>query len=483
MADVETANDRGSALVPGAHRVIRTLDAREGAFAGTLVTRGDGVAVRVDEASLGGWAGWRFCGAEHVAAPLDVIRRRVGHDVLLPWCSDRLRGLVDRRAAVGAVLTPGECTTLAISLLRGLDEMEEGVEAPRSGTWWLTDRGRPVCVLGEGPDVRTGVLEIVRALGEQSADRLLRRSLATIEEGIRRVGAQPRLPRRLLASWEQELLSIAAPQPLERRGSTPERAREVARTVASREPSAASQGQRLRAHRSRTGARRRDEARSRRVSDAVEAAVHAGEAAIARVRGTLPVRRAAPRKEKTAAPVGRRRVVVIAGTAAAAVLAAGLLWPEGEATGSAERASLASPSPAVTAPPTRPAVVPTLDGAGEVAETAPSATAPSAAAGDAVGAVAELLATIGGCRTAGDDSCSGAVATGSTGVVDALAGVDTASSTAELVDEYGDVAVVRLRVESLGNDEAVSSAEKMVVLIRAEQKWLVRDAYDVADQP
>nr|WP_017202219.1 hypothetical protein [Microbacterium barkeri] len=75
------------------------------------------------------------------------------------------------------------------------------------------------------------------------------------------------------------------------------------------------------------------------------------------------------------------------------------------------------------------------------------------------------------------------MATGSTGVVDALAGVDTASSTAELVDEYGDVAVVRLRVESLGNDEAVSSAEKMVVLIRAEQKWLVRDAYDVADQP
>lgn len=484
MAGIETVRDQGSALVPGAHRVIRALDAREGPFAGTLLTRGDGVAVRVDGASLGGWDGWRFSGAEHVAAPLDVIRRRAGHDVLLPWCTDRMRGFVERRAAVGAALTPGECSTLAISLLRGLDEMEEGVEAPRSGTWWLTDRGRPVCVLGDGPDIRTGVLEIIGALGEQSTDRLLRRTLATIEEGIRRAGAQPRLPRRLLSSWEQELLAIAAPQPLERRGASPERAREVARSVASREPLTVPHGQRLRAHRSRAGDTRRGAVRRGAVGGPVRAAAHACGAAILRIRAVLPARRAAPDKKTTAMPGRRRRrIVITAGTAAAAVLAAGLLWPEGEATGTAESGTTASPSPSGTASATGLETPSTPDRAGEAVETAPVTPAPSAADDGPVDAIPGLLATIAGCRTAGDASCSDAVAADSMGVVDALAGVEQGASTAELVDEYGDVAVVRLRATSLESEDSGALPEKMAVLIRAEQKWLVRDAYDVADQP
>ncbi|WP_292776054.1 hypothetical protein [Microbacterium sp. UBA6741] len=54
MEDIAIDDGRGGPLVPGAHRVVRTLDATEGPFPGTLVTNGDGVAVRVEAAALGG---------------------------------------------------------------------------------------------------------------------------------------------------------------------------------------------------------------------------------------------------------------------------------------------------------------------------------------------------------------------------------------------------------------------------------------------
>lgn len=213
MADIENDEGAGTSLLPGAHRVVRTLDASEGPFAGTLVTYGDRVAVRVDAAALGGWVGWRFSGAEHVASPLDVCRRKDGHDALLPWCTERVSAFLIRRSAAGAILTPGESSTLVISLLRGLDEVGEGVDGVRTGEWWLTDGGRPVFVFGGGADARVGVRDIVERVAEHSADKMLRRALGTIEEGAgqgrpsaacsaqthRRVGRRPAEHRRSAA--------------------------------------------------------------------------------------------------------------------------------------------------------------------------------------------------------------------------------------------------------------------------------------------
>ncbi|MBQ3358649.1 MAG: hypothetical protein IJG47_07095, partial [Microbacterium sp.] len=124
-------------LVPDAHRVVRSLDAAETPFGGLLVTRGEGVAVQVDAGALAGWAGWAFAGAEHVAAPLDVVRRRDGHDVLLPWCTERVTSLLARRHVVDEHLSLGECSTLVASVLRGIDELGEP-GARESGTWWVT---------------------------------------------------------------------------------------------------------------------------------------------------------------------------------------------------------------------------------------------------------------------------------------------------------------------------------------------------------
>ncbi|QNA91225.1 hypothetical protein [Microbacterium sp. Se63.02b] len=70
-------------------------------------------------------------------------------------------------------------------------------------------------------------------------------------------------------------------------------------------------------------------------------------------------------------------------------------------------------------------------------------------------------------------------------MVAALGAAADASPGIELVDEYGDVAVVRLLVDPTaeGKADADTAEQLMVVLIRAHEKWLVRDVYDVADQP
>ncbi|MBT8797175.1 hypothetical protein J0P97_03685 [Microbacterium flavum] len=51
----------------------------------------------------------------------------------------------------------------------------------------------------------------------------------------------------------------------------------------------------------------------------------------------------------------------------------------------------------------------------------------------------------------------------------------TAAATATLLDEYGGVAV--LRIEESGRPPQI------LVLVTSDGKWLIRDVYDVADQP
>jgi hypothetical protein len=87
----------------GAHRRPRTRR-RRGPFDGELVTRGNGMAVRVDAAQLRGWAGWAFAGAEHVA-PLDLALSTDGQDVLLPWCVRTVRAHLAQATDTGGSRT------------------------------------------------------------------------------------------------------------------------------------------------------------------------------------------------------------------------------------------------------------------------------------------------------------------------------------------------------------------------------------------
>ncbi|WP_341945335.1 hypothetical protein [Microbacterium sp. LWH11-1.2] len=480
MADVEI-EDRGTALLPGAHRVVRALDPTEGPFSGVLVTRGDAVAVRVDATALAGWLGWRFAGAEHVAGPVDVIRRADGHDALLPWCTDRVLGFLVRRAAAGSALSSGECSTLVVSLLRGLDELGEGAAGVQTGVWWLTDGGRPILVLGQGEDPRSGAAEIIERLTEHSGDKALTRVLGGVQQGLVKALPQPRVPRRLLEEWEKELLAIAAPRPIGRESHAPERARDVARTAVDVDRSLTPvRGMRRGGLRSRSSSERRERSPFAVGFGMLRSIASGIRARLEGRTGGSAVRRTAAESDAPRSS-SRRRALIVAGGAAAVVLAGGLLWPTGDAAESADAARRTAP-PVWTSDDATESPAP-----GDAGSDAAASPSPPADDGGPEAAAIALLALVAECHTTEDRVCADAVAEGSVGVVDVLGDRGEGTPTVELVDEYGDVAVVRLGLAGGRPDDGAADAttapEQMLVLERQKERWLVRDVYGVADQP
>lgn len=520
--------------------MIRTIESQEGPFAGVLVTRGDAVAVRVDAAALAGWEGWRFGGSEHVVGPLDIVRRAQGHDALLPWCTQRVSTFVGGRAAAGEGLSPGECSTLLVSLFRALGELgREDAGVGATGTWWLTDDGRPVFVLGEGDEARRGVAMLVAQLGESCSDKTLGRLLGVVDEGLRKnLEQQRRVPPLLLERWEREALEVAAPRALRREDVAPDGVESVVTMTSRRESSSsapspsppsprdsrAMPGRRAAQGRRRVqgqGRARREGAHRGGSTDRAGRAtskptvVARGASVVTRVSGQVWNLRARFDREqpegRTAAPRRsplrpRRRSLLVAGSAAIVVLLVGLLWPSGatsEVADGAEGSGGASPG-AAAAPGSDHQGGSASDPAGArggAAEATPSlrpspsaaASRATAAAGDPADAAAWLLKEITKCADTGDAVCAEAVADGSSDVIAALVGdgtgVEAGADTAdvELVDEYGDAAVVRLTPQQTRKPdtahEAGAGAGRILVLVRINEKWLVRDAYDVADQP
>lgn len=496
-----------AALIPGVHRVIRMLDTGEGPFRGALVVDGDGVAVMVDTDVLAGWRGWSYAGCEHVAGPLDLVRRTDGHDVLLPWCTELVDAFIGRRAVADALLTAGEMSTLVVSLLRGMDEVFEHSTDQPSGEWWLTDAGRPLFVIGEGNDVKGASARIIERLRRDCGDRALGRVLAAVHGVLVEGRARPRPSRDQLASWEVELFEHAAPRALQMQQHGPALTRgiEVLQHARPAIPAAPTR----RAARVREG-RERNSPRSivrwgAKVPEGLRALMASGEGA--RWRPVRPGDGAAAPSGRAAAPgrtASRRRSLLVAGGAAAVVLVGGLLWPGG-ATGessSAERPAAGTGSLSGSAD----------DEVGvsesQTPDPEPSETeeteADDAGADDPVSEAVRLLSTISECAQEGDLLCPAAVADGTPGIVEALTPAWESKDAPEiaLVDSYGDVAVVRLSfrgAESSPSEETATpdgsadagadaegeadTGQKMVVLVRLNEKWLIRDVYDVADQP
>ncbi|KQQ64791.1 hypothetical protein ASF63_17700 [Microbacterium sp. Leaf320] len=473
--------------------MIRQLDAHEGPYAGALVTRGESVAVQVASETLVGWAGWEHAGDDHVAGPVDVVRRPDGHDVLLPWCTERISVFLGRRAAAEVAFGAGELTTMVASILRGLGELARAGGPEATGEWWLTDDGRPMFMIGTGGDGRSAAADLIERMQRECVDRSLKRLLGEIRDGLEKSGARPGMPARQLERWEAELFATAASRPLRRDVHAPEKARDL--DVARRVRPVPGTRREARVggpeHSVDTGLR----AAIDRVFEWARHRLEEGRAAFERRRirrGKKTVEGRPPRHEKkhsdvvagAVEPLPRRggRRLAVAGAAVAVVLGGGLLWPGG-ATG--EPAAVKSrPSPAVNrssaGPPT---TTPTAR-----ASTVPSAQAtdPSTGPDDPVVAARALLLAIGHCAEAGDLACSDAVAAGSSGIVEALAGAASGEKVPELagVDEYGDVAVIRVSsVSGAGEGAPPERIEQMVVVVRVNEKWLVRDAYDVADQP
>ncbi|WP_424935830.1 MULTISPECIES: hypothetical protein [Bacteria] len=486
------------------HQTIRIVPPGEGPYRGRLVAGDDEPWVAVRTEDLGAWDGWAREDAAHLAVPVELIRTAEGHEVLLPWCTERLADFLTRREAAAAALAPGECTTLLASLLRGA---VEAADAEPQGEWWLTASARPMFVIGAGAPLTAEAIAIVRRIAVASAgDRAIERLCTRVAEIL---GERRRIPHEA-AETEEALCAWAAPKPLRRmpvdgegedregevRAGT-DRSRvspaEAARIVRVRDgDEAAREGRRLSSTRRRTEKRSRET--GRRLLDAPLMRLRA-------VCGTIrePLHKARARWDGprgngargTAEGMTRRwpKPLLLGAGVATLLAVGGLLWPSGDPSGKAaivQEGSTVLPSDTGT-PRSAAGATSTAGGAGEprpgktLSKRAEEAGAglPSEAPSVAVESGAEPLAALPvllrgvvQCEADRGEACARAWADGEPPKQEAVGLSPTDAS--HLIEDFGDLAAIR--VES-------RPTARMVIVVRTDDGWRIRDVYDVAEPP
>jgi hypothetical protein len=425
-------------------RVIRLIDGgAETPWPGALVCDADGVtSLAVDADILGDdWAGWEAVPEGHVLAPVDMLRRTGGHDVLLPVCTERVDDFVDRRLADGVALTAGEAVTVAVSLLRGVTELSTRRATVR-GSWWLTDAGRPVFAAdGGAATTERATADILHRLVRHVPD------LEAVLVAVADIVGDTRDRTRDLVRAEEELFALASPAALATTTFPTRSARAPSSTASSPSGGLA------------------DAEPPRPLAWSLARHLDADWADLVS-RSTTAVWRALRRPSST----GRGKPWIVAACLAGIVMTGGLLWPAGtDAPATAETApnmppdvtSVAAEPPAAATPPA-PTETPADDPPAEAVTT------------DDLAAVTDaLLAGRAGCE--GDGECLDAFtedphAPFASGVVD-LPGTER---TLTLLDEFGGVAVLRA--------DAPDKPSQLVVIVRIDGRWLLRDVHDVAEQ-
>ncbi|WP_341999416.1 hypothetical protein MRBLWH7_000815 [Microbacterium sp. LWH7-1.2] len=426
------------------YRAIRAVRARDdGPWPGTLVrTAGGDAWVLVDAAVLGPqWRGWEAAPDGHVLAPVDVVRRLDGHDVVLPVCPERLEDFVRRRAA-RMPLSLGEAVTLGVSVLRGCAQIANEPEA--AGDWWLDDAGRPV--LATDASARRAFEASAGVLEQVSVDPPAQRTWQT---ALRAVTAE-RISVHELEAVEEALFALADAEPLSAVSLGPRSATEAV----------------ARAHEETRVAGVPHEPAPRSMWQTLVAGVD-DELADSVSRATTALWRRLRRTGDGAKTGSRRAPWLVGGAVAAAVLAGGALWPTASGVATDDRASAAptaSPEPAASVP----------------AASAPPATsaggAPAGESADLARITGELLDARNACA-GDDDACLTDVTVDAMPLAGGAIDLPAAGRSVTPLDDFGDIAV--LRVDA--SDAAVPS--QMVVILRTDQKWLLRDVSDVAQQP
>ncbi|HWI32111.1 MAG TPA: hypothetical protein VNT50_11510, partial [Microbacterium sp.] len=317
-----------------------------------------------------------------------------------------------------------------------------GGDAPSpTGAWWLTDAGCPVFVHAESGDAaeagaRRILEEMASGCGDRHLNRLLGAAIAALDK--------PRSLASGVGRLEAELFDACAAQPLATAVFPSARARDLdapaLRPFAPDDPPAGA---------------------ARPFRDAIARHVDGELADIVSVAIGGAVRSLRSRLGR-----GRRAPWIAAAGVAGAIVLGGALWPTGD--GSEPVAHAADPSPAASTP------VP----AGSDSPAPSTTDAPNAASLPLDGEAGILLDRLAECRSGSDPSCLDAVLEVPSlepppGAID----LDRTARTITPLDDYGGVAV--LRVEALAGD----AAPQLIVIVRANDRWLLRDVYDVAEQP
>ncbi|GAA5031914.1 hypothetical protein ACFQRL_05035 [Microbacterium fluvii] len=317
-------------------------------------------------------------------------------------------------------LGPGEIVTLAVSVLRGAREADG-----RHGCWWVAADGRPVLAIGAEPEEpATAPLAALPVPASLAA-------VWTTVEAVRG-GAELSCDDERWEQAELALFAAAEPAPLAVAGPSA-----VPMAVPAPSPSP----------------------RDTWFAHAVRHVdVELAELVSRGTTGLWHLLRRDSSPQRT-----RRRAWATAGAVAAVVLVLGVLWPGEEKTGQGPVAA-ASASPAAAGTPIPTAAPAAVDGG----------VAPDV--GD-LAAVADALLTAR-TRCAGERGCLSEVAADPevefpSGAID----LPASQRTVVLVDDYGGAAVVRVQPTADG------APAQYVAIVAQDGEWLLRDAYDVAQQP
>ncbi|MEN2740909.1 hypothetical protein ABCS02_24240 [Microbacterium sp. X-17] len=403
-------------------RVLRRVAPPETPWEGDVARDESGrlvVLVDADTVPLG--ALWDADPSGHLVAPLDAERRPAGQDLVLPYCTTPLAAYLDGRGAADP-LAPGEAVTLLVSVTRGL--RERAARGGTGGTWWLTDDGMPLLVPDVGRDTGdpADTERVLTALADAAPQ--LRDEISAASERIAR-GLPPE-------DREREVFAVAAPAPLappSRRGTALGSTSDA--RAAHRDALPKPEGEVERP------------ARPRWLDGIVDAGIadlwaEVVTGLIRRIQG-IRSSRVSPRRVRS-----RRRwpLLVVGGVCAAAVLGIGLAWPS----------SSPAPDPRGT---TSPALTPPAD------RDAPARDAP------ALEAATSLLRASARCAAS---ACPELLEDPGRALA---AKIPPGEPTTSLVEDFGDVAVVR--ADYVG-------AALLVVIAQTGNGWRVRDVY-AADPP
>lgn len=428
------------------YRAVRAVRAREDApWAGTLVRTAAGEAcVLVDARTLSErWLGWSAPADGHVLAPADIVRRADGHDAVLPMCAERLEDFVRRRAA-RLPLSTGEAVTLGVSVLRGCEQIA-GLPGT-AGEWWLDHTGRPL--LATDVSERRALDASASVLDQIQVEP---RARYAWQSAVSAVSAE-RISVHDLDAAEQALFAVAEAEPLSPASLAPRTATELTAPRVDHPPASAPAFQ--------PASRSLWQTLIAGVDDDLADTVSRATTAVWRKLGS---RRPAPARG------ARRAPWLVAAGVAVVVVAAGILWPSpnGPADGDAVPDAVAV-SPAATPQATRIAgSQPAPSGTDDPLPAAPEPT-------DLVAATAALLDDRLACD--GDGACLAALSADPGRLPEGAIDLPADERTIALMEDFGDIAVLRV-------DANDATSSQMVVILRENEKWLLRDVSDVAQQP
>ncbi|MGZ0067781.1 hypothetical protein [Microbacterium arborescens] len=417
-------------------------------FPGEILASPEGAAYRVAASRLPREV-WSARPDGHLLAPDDVDRVADETLVILPLLRARLCG-----GDSAFDLTSGQAVTLVVSVLRGA--VDAAQSEWRTGEWWSTSDGRPVLVPTGARGWETSSRAVLSRIPDAALSPDIRQRVGdALADRVTLPFATPGL--------EDELFAVASPEPF------------VIAPAGLHHPSGGAAGERPATDAVIVARSAAAGLLDRELMGRVSTAIAAARASLQHAAGLLPrQRRRRSERSGEALPAGRRRVMWVALAAVGATLAIGLSLPYG-ADGD-ERSAPDVPASEAEAEPRAEARSPSPSGGRDSPgddRSSPSSGAETPPTDPALRVVDELA----DCWRTADPACRTVLLERPDAALPE--GIATAGAPREvrLLDDLGGVEVVRV------DDPSGARPSQIVVVVTEDEKRLVRDVYDVADQP